>query len=467
MKAILVASREQDAIQSITRCFADDYRVDSASSKTKVLQSLKIASYEYLYIDQEILLENLAGPHYKTALKPIWELNPSIEIIVLTQAADMRNAVMIVKAGARDYLTYPIEEAELRLVSKNIQDSLIIASELDYLRDKFWRVDSLDVVRTNNSHMQKVFDQIRSVAPTKSTVLLMGETGTGKTLMAKLIHQHSNRGDEPFISVHCGAIPETLLESELYGHERGAFTGSVRKKLGRFEIAGGGTIFLDEIGTITAAAQVKLLQILQDGTFQRIGGEEILTANVRVIAATNSDLLKMCDTGEFRKDLYYRLNVFPIRIPPLRERLQDLSQICNSILDKLNKFESKEIHDIDDRVIKAFERYAWPGNIRELENLIERAYILETSSILTAGSFPSEFFKHDPEIKPPLDTAFHSLAETRRRGVEAIERGYLRELLKRCHGRINDSAREAGISPRQLNKLMNRYHLSKKEFKKL
>jgi DNA-binding NtrC family response regulator len=466
MKAVLVASKEQDAIQSITHCFAKGYRVDSASSKTEALQCLKIASYEYLYIDQEILLENQSGSHYKAALKPIWELNPAIEIIVMTPPTEMRNAVMIVKAGARNYLTYPIEEAEVRLVSKNIRDSIVMASELDYLRDKFWRVDSLDVVRTNNPRMQKVFDQIRSVAPTKSTVLLMGETGTGKTLMAKLIHQHSNRGDDPFISVHCGAIPETLLESELYGHEKGAFTGSVRQKLGRFEIAGGGTIFLDEIGTITAAAQVKLLQILQDGTFQRVGGEEILKANVRVIAATNSDLLKMCDTGEFRKDLYYRLNVFPIQIPPLKERLQDLSQICNSILDKLNKFESKEIHDIDDRVIEAFQRYTWPGNIRELENLIERAYILETSSILTVDSFPSELFEHDSGIKTSIDTAFHSLAQTRRQGIETIERNYLRELLKRCHGKINDSARKAGISPRQLNKLMNRYKISKEEFKK-
>ncbi len=347
-----------------------------------------------------------------------------------------------------------------------MKKAVIMASELDYLRDKFWRVDSLDVVRTNNLHMQKVFDQIRSVAPTKSTVLLMGETGTGKTLMAKLIHQHSNRGDDPFISVHCGAIPETLLESELYGHERGAFTGSIRQKLGRFEIAGDGTIFLDEIGTITAAAQVKLLQILQDGTFQRIGGEEILKANVRVIAATNSDLLAMCDTGEFRKDLYYRLNVFPIQIPPLRKRLEDLSQICNSILDKLNKFESKEIHDIDDQVIEAFQRYTWPGNIRELENLIERAYILETSSILTVDSFPSELFEHDPGIDTSVDTAFRSLAETRRQGIESLERNYIRELLKRCHGKINDSARKAGISPRQLNKLMHRYRISKEEFKK-
>ena len=174
----------------------------------------------------------------------------------------------------------------------------------------------------------------------------------------------------------------------------------------------------------------------------------------------------MCDTGEFRKDLYYRLNVFPIQIPPLRERLEDLPQICNSILDRLSKFESKEIHDIDQRVIEAFQQYTWPGNIREVENLIERAYILETSSILTADSFPSELFEHDSGIKTPIDTTFQSLAETRRQGIETIERNYLRKLLKRNRGKINDSARKAGISPRQLNKLMHRYNISKEEFKK-
>jgi DNA-binding NtrC family response regulator len=466
MKAVLVVSTKQEDIHSIARCFSKDCRLDSASSKEKALQYLETGRYEYLFIDQKILLGNLSTPQYKLALMPIWELNPAIEIIVLTRPADMRETVMVVKAGARNYLTYPVDEAEVRLVSENIRDSNIIASELDYLRDKFWRVDSLDVVRTNNPQMQKVFNQIRSVAPTKSTVLLMGETGTGKTLMARLIHQHSNRRDDPFISVHCGAIPETLLESELYGHEKGAFTGSVRQKLGRFEIAAGGTIFLDEIGTIMASAQVKLLQILQDGTFQRVGGEERLTANVRVIAATNSDLLKMCDAGEFRKDLYYRLNVFPIQIPPLRERLEDLPQICDSILGRLNKFESKEIRDIDQRVIEAFQQYTWPGNIREVENLIERAYILESSSMLTADSFPIELFERDSRYKKSVDTALQPLAEIRRQGIETIERNYLCKLLKRNQGKINDSARTAGISPRQLNKLMNRYKISKEEFKK-
>jgi DNA-binding NtrC family response regulator len=255
------------------------------------------------------------------------------------------------------------------------------------------------------------------------------------------------------------------LESELFGHEKGAFTGAVRRKLGKFEIARGGTIFLDEIGTVTPAAQIKLLQILQDGTFQRVGGEETLEADIRVIAASNIDLKQLSDAGQFRKDLYYRLNVFPIEIPPLRKRTEDIPDISNTILQNMIQFSSKEINGIHPNVIDAFKAYDWPGNIRELENLIERAYILESSSILTQKSFPNELFNSQKTqvFIPSNDTM--TLSEVRLRGIKEIERNYLKEILTRNKGRINDSAAEAGISTRQLNKLMNKYGLKKEIFK--
>jgi DNA-binding NtrC family response regulator len=313
--------------------------------------------------------------------------------------------------------------------------------------------------------MKGVFNKVRSVAPTKSTVLLIGETGTGKGVIAKLIHQHSNRRDGPFIAVHCGAIPDTLLESELFGHEKGAFTGAVRRKLGSFEIARGGTIFLDEISTLTPSAQIKLLEILQEGTFHRVGGEATIEANVRVIAAANTDLRNMCDQGQFRRDLYYRLNVFPIEIPPLREREEDIPHIVQVILERLTKFHSKEIHHVHQDVIKAFRNYAWPGNIRELENLLERAYIIEESSVLTPESFPSDLFGYKlSESLPDVNTAF-TLAEVRRKGMEQLERCYLRELLSLNKGRIKDSAEAAHISSRQLHNLMKKYGLTKEQFK--
>jgi DNA-binding NtrC family response regulator len=338
-------------------------------------------------------------------------------------------------------------------------------SELDYLRDQFWQVDTFELLRTNSERMKKVFQQIRTVSPTKSTVLLVGETGTGKSVLAQLIHQHSNRKDAQFICVHCGAIPDTLVESEMFGHEKGAFTGAVRRKLGKFEFATGGTIFLDEIGTITPAAQIKLLQVLQDGTYQRVGGEETLKTDVRVIAASNADLKKMCDEGSFRKDLYYRLNVFPVEIPPLRERLEDIPLFVETFLNNLNQFSLKEIKGIHPLVIEAFKIYTWPGNIRELENLVERAYILEAASVLTPESFPNELFEIEatpvfmPTGKQP------TLMEARQQGVGEIERNYLKDVLTRNRGKINDSARDAGISCRQLNKLMNKYGIRKEEFK--
>ncbi|MDY6955118.1 MAG: sigma 54-interacting transcriptional regulator, partial [Thermodesulfobacteriota bacterium] len=252
----------------------------------------------------------------------------------------------------------------------------------------------------------------------------------------------------------------------LFGHEKGAFTGAVRRKLGKFEIAQGGTIFLDEIATITPTAQIKLLQVLQDGTFHRVGGEETLEANVRVVAATNTDLQELCDQGLFRKDLYYRLNVFPVAIPTLRERAEDIPHIVDVILRKLSKFHSKEIHGIDSRVLDAFGAYAWPGNIRELENLLERAYIIEASSILGPDSFPSDILQDGAATPMSAVPTTYTLAEARQRGVEQIEKSYLREQLAAKGGRIKDTADTAGITTRQLHKLMKKHDLRKEEFKR-
>jgi DNA-binding NtrC family response regulator len=465
MKSVMVISDALDVFQTIQSCFPSGQRVDRAPNKKRALELLQKKRYDLIFVDLEILVQDIPEQHNKTVFEPFWHLYPSIEIIVMTHPNMLRKAVGIVKAGARDYLNYPIDPVEVKHLIENITETILMESELDYLRDRFWLVDSMELVKTKSAHMQNVFDKIRSVSPTKSTVLLNGETGTGKNLLAKLIHQHSNRKDAQFISVHCGAIPDTLLESELFGHEKGAFTGAVRRKLGKFEIAKGGTIFLDEIGTITPSAQIKLLQILQDDTFQRVGGEETLDANVRVIAATNTNLKKMCDAGEFRKDLYYRLNVFPIEIPRLVERKEDITNISEVILAKLDKLNSKAISAIHPHVLAAFEEYEWPGNIRELENLIERAYILETSSLLTPESFPKELFEGGGFISSPSLSSPLTLSQARQKGIEDIERNYLKELLIKHKGKINDSAKEAGISTRQLNKLMNKYEIRKEEFK--
>ena len=466
MRNILLISRNSDVLATFQEsCSADD-TISTASSLMEAFENLKSFQSDLLFIDMEILQQSAASTGYKAALQPFWLRYPSLKIVVMTTQETLREAVAAVKQGASDYIMHPIIADEIRLIASTFTESQKVQSELDYLRDRFWDKDSVPFVQTKSPAMKTVFENVRSVAPTRSTVLLTGETGTGKGVLAKIIHKHSNRKNEQFISVHCGAIPDTLLESELFGHEKGAFTGAVKRKLGKFEIAHGGTIFLDEIGTITPAAQIKLLQVLQEGIFQRIGGEKDVEVDVRIIAATNEDLKQLCLEGKFRKDLYYRLNVFPIELPPLRNRKEDICELVEVFITQLNRFHCKNILDIHPQVIEAFLNYSWPGNIRELENIMERAYILERASVLAPESFPAELFTpEDPLTRVQMDTML-PLAEVRRRGVEEIERCYLKEVLDEYSGRINKSAEAAGISTRQLHKLMKKYGLKKEEFKR-
>lgn len=468
MKSILIASNNQLACEEIREHFSPEYRAEVVSNKDSCLVEFRKKRHEFTFIDVELLraLGYRRGRYdYKAGLEPFRQAFPTAEIIVLSSQEMIREAVNAVKAGASDYLTYPINRDEVRYVIESLCESVRLRSELNYLRESLWEKESLEIVQTISPVAKGVFDKVLSVAPTKSTVLLTGETGTGKGLVAKFIHLNSQRKNSQFISMHCGAIPDTLLESELFGHEKGAFTGADRRKLGKFEIANGGTIFLDEVGTVTPSAQIKLLRVLQDRTFQRIGGEIDMETDVRIISATNTDLKKLCNDGLFRSDLYYRLSVFPIEIPPLRERREDIPLLVKFFLKRMNTFYSKEIYEIHPKVLKAFEQYSWPGNIRELENLIERAYILETSSVLTPESFPRELFTSEQaRTQVPLDTSL-TLAEVRRRGIENIEKHYLRELLALTKGKIRKTAEAAGITTRQLNKLMNKYGLQKEDFK--
>jgi DNA-binding NtrC family response regulator len=341
MRNILVVSKQQDAFRTLSASFGKGYSVERVSTKDAAIERLRKRRSDIVFIDLEFLRTSGASDGYKAALEPFWHLYPTIEMIVMSPQEMIRDAVMAVKAGASNYLTYPINPEEARYITESVHESIIAQSELDYLRDQFWQSEALEFIQTRSPVMRDVFNKVRSVATTRSTVLLIGETGTGKGELAKLLHRHSNRRDAQFIGVHCGAIPDTLLESELFGHEKGAFTGAVRRKLGKFEIANGGTIFLDEVGTVTPSAQIKLLQVLQDRSFQRVGGEATIEVDVRIIAASNMDLKKMCDEGQFRKDLYYRLNVFPIEVPPLRERIEDIPHLAEVFLEKMNRFSTK------------------------------------------------------------------------------------------------------------------------------
>ncbi|MGB2688416.1 MAG: sigma-54 dependent transcriptional regulator [Desulfobacterales bacterium] len=465
MRTVLIASEKSEVYRKIHAALNSGCFIDKTTEVNGVVKALGKKRYDLIFIDLEILSRSTQGGDYTDVLQRFKQLCPTIEIVVMARPDMIREMVKAVKAGASDYLTHPLDPDEIQLVTEGISESIIKESELDYLRDQLWRSDSLEMVHTNNAVVKEVFKKLRSVAPTKTTVLLSGETGTGKGILAKSIHRYSNREHAQFICLHCGAVPDTLLESELFGHEKGAFTGAFKKKLGKFEIAKNGTLFLDEIGTITPSAQVKLLQVLQDGTFSPLGAEKTISTNARIIAATNSDLKKMTEDGDFRKDLYYRLNVFPIEIPPLRNRNEDIPLLIQFFLKKLSKDFQKNINDIHPQVKEALKIYPWPGNIRELENLLERAYILETSNVLTPESFPAELFEKEASSAVlSMDTDV-SLSEARRKAVLGFERQYLKELMLRNKGKINQSAHEAGISTRQLHKLMLKYGLRKEDFK--
>jgi DNA-binding NtrC family response regulator len=467
MKSILVVSASSDVYAGVRSWFPEGYRVDRAAEQDTAVRLLRDAPYGVLLIDVDRLGGSLPDDDFRGVLQPFWRVRPAVEIILMTPQECAREGELAARAGVTRCLTHPIDPREGKLAVENAFRSLLVPSEAEDPLDRFWQADSLEVVRTRSPRMQEVYDKLRSVASTRSTVLLTGETGTGKGVLARLIHRHSNRKHERLVSIHCGAIPDTLVESELFGHEKGAFTGAVRRRAGKFETARGGTIFLDEVGTITEAAQVKLLQVLHEGMYYRVGGEDPVQADVRVLAATNSDLEALCEAGRFRRDLYYRLNVFPVAIPPLRERTEDIPYFIDVFLTRLERLNGKGIQGVDPAVVEAFKAYPWPGNIRELENLIERAYILETSSVLSSQSIPAEVMESCANRgMGPASGNDATLAEVRRRCVEEVERAYLRDLLARHTGKMKNAAATAGISPRQLYKLMHKYGLRKESFRR-
>lgn len=469
MNTYLVGARDREAGELIRKATSSarqflDFAPDFESLHVRFINR----RYDFTFIDLALLKPLLdEGEDHASILQRFLGIYSSAQIIILVQPDEIQQGVNFINAGASNYITYPLNPDELRFVLESVHRSLLMEMELSLLRDSFWEADAREVVMTRNPRMKEVYDKVKSVASTNATVLLQGETGTGKNIVARLIHRHGPRKNGPFISVHCGAIPANLIESELFGHEKGAFTGAVRRKLGRFEIARGGTIFLDEIGTTPLQVQVELLQIIQEKTFTRVGGELPLEADVRIIAASNENLRSLCDQGLFRTDLYYRLNVFPIDLPPLKERKEDIPLFVEHFLMKLNRIYSKEILQVDPEVIEVFEGYPWPGNLREMENVIERAYILAGENRLTIQGLPSDLVAGAFSMSSERVEAFLPLGEARSRCVDNFEALYLRELLRKNEGRIDRSAAAAGITTRQLQKLMKKHAMRKDTFKNI
>ncbi|MDD5450784.1 MAG: sigma-54 dependent transcriptional regulator [Desulfovibrionales bacterium] len=389
-ETILVVDDSPAVLSGIAEILqSNGYTVDTASDGAIAVDKINDKFYD-------IILTDLAMPKKDgmELLKYITENSPESMCIIITGYGTIKNAVEAIRLGAFDYLTKPVKSEEIQVVIERALNYRDLKRENTTLKKQVNARYAYENIVGDSENICEVFRLIDKVAQTDSTVLIMGESGTGKELIAHAIHYQSDRRDKPFIPVNCGAIPEELLESELFGHEKGAFTHAIRTRIGRFELAHNGTIFLDEIGDMSPNLQVKILRILQGHQFERIGGTKTIKTDIRVIAATNKNLEEAVETGRFREDLYYRLNVIPIHVPPLRERAGDIPLLVHHFLEKFNKSKKKNIKSISKEVMQCFMFYEWPGNVRELENMIERLIILANDDKITVRDLPERLLAH-------------------------------------------------------------------------
>jgi len=443
---ILIADDEQAARTSLGQILTEDgYEVALASEGEEALRLIAEESPDVLLTDLR-----MPGMDGHELLKRVRQSYPDIVVIIMTAHGTIRSAVQALHEGAEDYLTKPIDVEELEHLLKQAMVKRKLLSETRLLRERLDDKYNFENIVGRSGEMLDVFRLVEQVAPSQASILITGESGTGKELIAQAIHQRSPRRDMPFVKVSCAALPETLLESELFGHERGAFTGALARRAGRFEAAGAGTIFLDEVGDIPPGMQVKLLRFLQERQFERLGGNRTLTVDVRVITATHRDLPTLIREGKFREDLYYRMNVIEIVLPPLRTRTQDVPLLVDFFIKKFAGPNGKKITGVSDETLVALLSYGWPGNVRELEHAIERAVILSRDPVLDIALFPSL-----PRSEPaPRITTAPAVPGA---PLEQIERDAILKTLEAVGGSTTRAATILGISPRTIQYKVKQY----------
>jgi DNA-binding NtrC family response regulator len=396
-------------------------------------------------------------------LDKIMAEDPGLPVIMMTAYGTVANAVDALKKGAFDYLTKPFEQDELKAViakavkTRQLDEGIspVAAGEADPYR-----------IIGGSAPMTAIHEIIRKVAPQTTTVLITGETGTGKELIARAIHRQSSRKDQPFIKINCAAIAANLVESELFGYEKGAFTGAMAAKPGKFELAHRGTLFLDEVGEVPREMQPKLLQAIQDQSFERVGGLKTLSVDVRLITATNRSLQADVKEGKFREDLFYRLSVFPIHVPPLRERPEDIPVLTDYFLEKFNRKLGRKIEGIDPEVRAALLAHPWPGNIRELEHLIERMVLMAEGSALTMAQVPADIASPGGEAQPDQGPSEGAGRDVLKSHMEEMEKQIISRCLEECDGNVTRAAARLGLSRKGLQLKMIKHHLRKKDDEK-
>lgn len=434
------------------------YVVNTAATAREALSRFDEQPYAAVVIDY-----NLPDMNGFQLMAEFRKKDPDVIMIMITAHGTIEMAVEAMRAGAFNYLAKPINYDEFGMLADRAVSHHRLLTELRQARSELDESLDMDNIVGRSRVMQKVYDKVKIVAESDATVLIRGETGTGKELIARAIHRHSPRRNRNFVRVNCAAIPETLLEAELFGHERGAFTGAVAQRKGKFEKADMGTIYLDEIGEVSLSVQAKLLRVLQEGEFDRMGGNDTLQVNARVIATTNRDLETAIRENQFRMDLFYRLNVIPVYLPALRERKEDIPLLVNHFVQKFNRKNNKEIKSLSPSAMTAIMQYEWPGNVRELENIIERAVVLSSGDRLDEVDIPGFSAGHNGKAATPFISE-QGFQPAKKKIIESFEMHYLSNALKRHRGNISAAAKESGLDYKNFHSKLKKYNLRKSQF---
>ncbi|MDH3627470.1 MAG: sigma-54 dependent transcriptional regulator [Acidobacteriota bacterium] len=458
MKKILVVEDEQNLREGIVTAFEDrGWQVSQARDGNEAMSRLESDAFDLVVSDYK-----MPGASGLEVLRHSKKINETTVVILMTAYGTVETAVEAMRAGAHDYVLKPFDLDELEIKVERAQEHRKLMARVEtYRRDADHQ--NFDNIVGESPQMREVLNTVEKVAHSNATVLVLGETGVGKELVAEALHSTSSRSDQPFVKMNCAALHENLLESELFGHERGAFTGADRQRTGRFELADGGTLFLDEIGNMSLSTQSKVLRVLQEREFERLGGSRTIQADVRVIGATNINLEKAIETGEFREDLYYRLNVVTLNVPPLRERREDIISLCRHFIDKASVEMKKDIRGIDPGAVKVLQRHTWPGNIRELKNTMERAVLLseqpyirqEDLHIASTGGVMQDALQGFSLRLPPTGIE-----------LEELEKLAILEAL-RINGWVQkEAAQFLGISSRVMNYKVAKYEITNPRWSK-
>lgn len=452
MPMVLVVDDDQ-AHRLMLKTMLEDwnYRVEEAEDGLKALDFIRKGPVDLVLMDMR--MPNMDGIE---ATREINGYNPAIPIIIMTAYSSIPSAVEALKSGAHDYLTKPLDFDAMRLVMERALEHTHLQQENEALRQQLARLQVPEMFGRSPA-MQQLLETVALVAPSDATVLITGESGTGKGLIARAIHTNSSRKAKPLVEVNCAAIPETLVESELFGHEKGSFTGASRQRLGRFAQAHGGTIFLDEIGDLSSSIQAKLLRVLQEGDIQRVGSDASIPVDVRVLAATNRKLKDMVTEGGFREDLYYRLNVVALEVPPLRERVEDIPILAKHFWEGFAEKNRKKVKGIVPKAMDLLLKYHWPGNVRELENAMERAVILLRGEYISEKELPLSIQKLSQEEQRLEEEG--GLVDFAKEGVtlEEMEKRVILQALKETDGNKSETARKLGITRRTLQLKLKKY----------